>query len=436
MSDLSASKINKLAIPSIIAGLAEPIISFTDLTLVGQNLNSNAIAGVGLGSYTIMLFIWIFSSLRNSTASIVAQQVGMKNPNKTNETISKALLISLALGVLITLVTNLFATSIFGFQNAIDDTLKYSLQYYRIRSLAIPFMLGTLTLIGGFKGFQNTIWAMKTILIGGVINLSLDYLLISNSLPFIPSLGVKGVAIGSLVSQVIMFLISLYYFKRAFTFHLPLPFFNPETKSLLKMSIDLMIRSIAMNTVFILSNKYTTKLGVEQMAAHSILFWIWLFQCYFIDGYSNAAMAISGKLKGMKDKLSIPKLALKTSKINVTIALILVLIFFSITPLIQKIPKEPLTVNALFPSYYIMLLTFPIGAIAFTFDGLLMGLGESKFLRNLLIFSSLLIFIPSIYYFENTEFKLVGIWISMSTWLAFRAVVPTLFFIKKYTVFD
>lgn len=145
-------------------------------------------------------------------------------------------------------------------------------------------------------------------------------------------------------------------------------------------------------------------------------------------------MAISGKLKGMKDRLSIPKLALKTCKINLSIALILTLFFFLIFPIIQKIPKESITQSALSPSYYIMLLTFPIGAIAFSFDGIFMGIGESKFLRNLLIFSSLIIFIPSIYYFKSIDYDLSGIWLSMAIWLTARASIPALFFIKKYNL--
>ena len=84
MINVSNKEINTLAIPAIIAGLIEPIISLTDVALVGNNLDYHAIAGVGIGSYTIVLFIWVFSSIRNSTTSIVSQLYGADEKDKIN----------------------------------------------------------------------------------------------------------------------------------------------------------------------------------------------------------------------------------------------------------------------------------------------------------------------------------------------------------------
>lgn len=431
MKRISTTSINQLAIPSIIAGLVEPIISFTDLTLVGQSLSHEAIAGVGLGAYLIMLFIWIFSSLRNSTSALIALSIGQKKLNEAKNTLYCALLISIVIGFVITLFSNIAAEQIFLFQNARGKTLSFSLNYYQIRSLAIPFTLATLTLFGGFKGFQNTTWAMIIIIIGGITNLLLDIVLVNGLYDVIPKLGVEGAAIASLISQIIMFFLALSTMVKHFSFQWP-HFATEQTKELLTMSLDLIIRSLAMNSVFLVSNKLATSYGSQHMAAHSLLFWLWLFQCYFIDGYSNAAMAISGKLKGMKDNNSIYELGIKVCKINIIIALALAALMWISYPLILSISNSYEMNNVFKEAFFIMLISFPIGAIAFSFDGVFIGLGKASFLRNLLILSSFLIFMPFMYYFHTTGYQTTGIWASMLIWLFVRGAIPFFSFIRTF----
>ena len=75
------SDIQKLAIPALISGIAEPILSITDTIIVG-NIPENATISLGavgiVGSFISML-IWVFGQTRSVIASIIAQAVGQKN---------------------------------------------------------------------------------------------------------------------------------------------------------------------------------------------------------------------------------------------------------------------------------------------------------------------------------------------------------------------
>ncbi len=436
MINVSNKDINALAIPAIISGLIEPIISLTDVALVGNNLDYHAIAGVGIGSYTIVLFIWIFSSIRNSTTSIVSQLYGAGEKETLNSITSKSLLISFLLGIIIVIISNVLAPWIFKFQNAEGITLENSLTYFRIRSVAIPFTLATLSLFGAFKGFQNTHWAMRITLMGGLLNIVLDILFIKG-LAFIPALGVSGVALASLISQVTMFLIALYFFLKNFKFSVgKTDFIDKSIGSLFYMSVDLLIRAIALNAVFILTNKFATKYGDQYMAAHTILFWIWIFQSYFIDGYSNAAMALSGKIKGQKRFGLLYRLGMKICKINFLLSLALAILLFFATPWIGVFTDNVRVEQLLGGSLYIVLLTFPLGSLAFTFDGIYIGLGKAYFLRNLLLISTFFIFVPCLYFLNNLGLTLDGIWLSILLWLCIRGLVPFIHFQGKYQSYD
>lgn len=436
MKNISFKEINTLAIPAIISGIAEPIISFTDLTLVGKYLDHEALAGVGIGSFSIMLFILIFSSIRNSTTSIVAQYFGKEDKGAIDQTITKALIISFGIGVILIVLSNLFARSIFEFQNAHGYTLEQGLLYFRIRSFGIPFMLGTLTLIGGFKGFQNTSWAMQIMLIGGTLNVVLDFLFMNGVPTVFQPMGIEGVAIASLISQIVMFLIALKHFKVHFNFKTSTTFFDANFKLLAAMSFDLIIRGIAMNSVFIFTNKYAMKYGAHHMAAHSILIAVWLFQSYFIDGYSNAAMALAGKIKGQKRYGLLYRLSMKICRINFLLALFLACLALGGFPFINKISNHNGVENVLEAAFFIMLLTFPIGSVAFTFDGIFIGLGKANFLRNTLLICTLLVFFPCLYFTNNMGLDTNGIWISILAWLTARAIIPFLYFQGKYQGFN
>ena len=80
-NSIKISDIQKIAIPALISGIAEPILSITDTIIVG-NIPENATVSLGavgiVGSFISML-IWVFGQTRSVIASIIAQALGQKN---------------------------------------------------------------------------------------------------------------------------------------------------------------------------------------------------------------------------------------------------------------------------------------------------------------------------------------------------------------------
>ena len=79
-NSVKISDIQKLAIPALISGIAEPILSITDTIIVG-NKDENATISLGavgiVGSFISML-IWVFGQTRSVIASIIAKAFGKK----------------------------------------------------------------------------------------------------------------------------------------------------------------------------------------------------------------------------------------------------------------------------------------------------------------------------------------------------------------------
>lgn len=74
----------------------------------------------------------------------------------------------------------------------------------------------------------------------------------------------------------------------------------------------------------------------------------------------------------------------------------------------------------------------PINSVAFTLDGLFKGLGEMKFLRNVLLSATFLVFIPLLYCSQYFGWGLYGIWIAITAWMAVRAGMLVYKFRRKF----
>jgi len=64
----------------------------------------------------------------------------------------------------------------------------------------------------------------------------------------------------------------------------------------------------------------------------------------------------------------------------------------------------------------------PIAAVAFIFDGMFKGMGKMKYLRNVLLGSTFLVFIPVLYVLDLYDFKLYAIFIAFTLWMVARGL--------------
>ena len=435
-NSVSFKNINKIAIPAIIAGIAEPLISLTDIAVIG-NVDDNsieALAAAGIVGSFLSAIIWIVAQTKTAISAIVSQHLGANRIHAVKTLIPQAIAFNFLFSLVIYVTTAYFARAIFSAYNAEGLILQYSEDYYQIRALGYPLTLVTFAIFGVFRGLQNTLWAMKCSLTGAAVNVALDYLLVYGIEGIIPPLHLKGAAYASLAAQATMLIMAFWFFFRKTPFHLKLSLnINPRMKGLLLMAANLFVRTAALNFAIYLANAYATDYGKNYIAAQSILMNIWLFFSFFIDGYANAGNAIGGKLLGARDYKNLWELSKKISKYAVFIALILMGICALLYNQIGLLFNKEASVLAIFSSvFWIVLLMQPVNAIAFMFDGIFKGLGEAKYLRNVLLVATFLGFTPVLLISDHFGLKLYGIWIAFFVWMLIRSSTLVVYFRRKY----
>lgn len=130
-----------MAVPALISGVSEPILSLTDAAIVG-NIDFNAteaLAAVGIVTAFLSMMIWVLGQTRRAISSIVSQYVEANKLEQVKNLPAQAIFIITSLSVLIIISTYPFAEPISKLYNASDLILDYSVDYYKIRVFGFPW---------------------------------------------------------------------------------------------------------------------------------------------------------------------------------------------------------------------------------------------------------------------------------------------------------
>ncbi|WP_115460664.1 MATE family efflux transporter [Winogradskyella aurantiaca] len=434
---ISFKNINRLAIPALISGVSEPILSLTDAAIIG-NMQTNAtvsLAAVGIVTTFISMLIWVLGQTRSAISSIVSQYLGAGNLDEVKDLPAQAIVIITSLSLLIIAVTYPLAVPIFKLYNASDQILDYSVLYYHIRVLGFPFTLFTIAVFGTFRGLQNTFQPMIIAIAGTVVNIVLDIVLVYGIDGFIPAMHIEGAAWASVIAQLVMAILSGYYLLTKTDIPLRFRFpFNKEIKKFLLMILNLFVRTLALNIALYFGTSFATSYGETYIAAYTIAINIWFLGAFVIDGYASAGNILSGKLFGAQDYKTLLKLSNRLILYGIIVGTIMCLVgFLFYKPIGHIFTNDVLVLEKFREVFWMVLIMQPLCALAFIFDGVFKGLGWMRYLRNLLLYSTLLVFIPIIFLTDYYDLKLYGVFTAFTFWIMARGLPLILKFKRTFT---
>ena len=436
-TSISLKHINKLAIPALIAGVSEPILSLTDAAVVGnvQNNPTEALAAIGIVTTFLSMLIWILGQTRSAISSIISQHVGANKLDQVKDLPAQAIFLITSLSLVIIATTYPFTSQIFTLYNASDLILDYSIDYYKIRVFGFPFTLFVIAVFGTFRGLQNTFYPMLIAIIGAALNVVLDFAFVYGINGLIDPMHIKGAAYASVLAQIVMALISGYLLltKTAIPLRITFPF-NKQIGNFAIMILNLFVRTLALNITLYFATKFATGYGKNYIAAYTIAINLWFLGAFIIDGYASAGNILSGKLLGEKNYKTLLQLSNKLIKIGILQGCIIGIVgavFYY--PIGHIFTKEPEVLKQFYNVFWIVLAMQPLCALAFIFDGMFKGLGKMKDLRNLLLLSTILVFLPILFIADHYDFKLQGIFIAFTFWIIARGFPLIIKFRKQFS---
>lgn len=431
---ITNAHINKLAIPALIAGIAEPLLSITDTAVVGHiDINATeALSAVGIAGAFISMLVWVFGQTRSAISALISQYLGANKLEQIKTLPAQAIGIILTISFILIFITYPFAEYILNFYNAEGIILEYSSSYYRIRIFGLPFTLLTFAIFGIFRGLQNTFIPMIIAIVGALLNVVLDIILVYGIEGYIPAMNIDGAAYASLLSQIFMALLAVIFVlkKTSIPLKVELPI-HEELPKLAVMILNLIIRTIALNVALYFGTSFAAAYGAAYSAAYTILLNLWFFGAFFIDGYSSAGNILSGKLYGEENYEELVKLSVKLTKYAIVVGVLMLIIGGILYyPIGRIFTEEQAVLDEFYTVFWIILAMQPLCAIAFIFDGIFKGLGKMASLRNVLLVATFAVFVPTIFILDRFDLKLYAVWIAFTLWMIARGL-PLIFIFRK-----
>ena len=273
---------------------------------------------------------------------------------------------------------------------------------------------------------------MTIAVVGTLLNIVLDVLFVYGLDGVINPMHINGAAYASVIAQLIMACLAvlLLYKKTKITLQFSLPF-NKKIKDFLSMFFDLIIRTLALNIALYFGSSFAAKFGNEFIAAYTIAINLWFLGAFIIDGYSSAGTILAGKLFGEKSYKTLVDLAIKLTIIGFLLGLSILgigMIFYEYIGAVFT--QEVVVLKEFYNILWIVLIMQPLCGIAFIYDGIFKGLGWMKELRNVLLFSTFIVFIPTILLADNFGYKLEGVFFAFTLWMIARGVSLIIKFYK------
>ena len=292
-----------VAWPSVLESFFINLAGVVDTIMVGS-LGSYAIAAVGLTTQPKFLGLAVFLSLNVAVSAIVARRKGADDRESANRVVRMALLVTLILTALISVIFVAFAGPIVTMVGSQPDTHEYAVEYLQIIMGCQGFSTVSLVLNAAQRGAGNTRIAMITNLISNVVNVVFNYLLIGGNFGF-PALGVRGAAIATVLGTVCACVLSILSVMRKNSF-ICLRYVKGwiadkiSIKSMGNVWSSSFVEQVCLRIGFLLFSMTVAHLGTTELASHQIGMNMMSMSFSFGDGLSVASVTLIGQSLGRK----------------------------------------------------------------------------------------------------------------------------------------
>ncbi len=365
-----------LALPTVIEQFLSTLLQYVDTAMVGH-LGAEATASISLST----TYSWFFGSIMGGIGmgflSYIARAIGEKNEYNIRHALGMSLVTALALGLVLTLVTEAIAPFIPVWMGA-DEAIRYTgTLYFRIINTTMILRSCLFILACVLRSTGDSRTPMKINLSVNVLNIFLNYLFI-----YVLSYGAVGAGIATAISYGIGGILILFAFARNPYVCIKKEYLRPEKRVLadaLAIGIPAMITRMISCLGHIVATSFVSAMGTVVFAAHSIA--ITAEQLFYIPGYGMqaATSTLIGNAVGERDRDK----EIKVAKISLwfVISLMLaagILLYIFAGPLMSIFTVNTEVIQTGTSLLKIVAFTEPMYGAYIVMDGIYVGLGRTK----------------------------------------------------------
>ncbi|MDB4534113.1 MATE family efflux transporter [Vicingaceae bacterium] len=326
--NISYKNIWKIALPIIISGVAQNVVTVTDTMFLGRlgNVELGAAGNAG-----ILYFLLVLTGMGFTTGAqiIIGRRNGEQNYAQIGKVFDHCLYFIVPLSILLFFFVKFFSPSLLESITQSRSILSSSIAFlsYRIYGLFFAFLLGAF--IAFYVGTTKTKILIYVTLIMMVVNVFLDYSLIFGNFGF-PKMGVKGAALASVISELcaLSFLIVFTLKKIDLNKYALFKFskFDKEIlKRITKVGGPVMLQNFLSISSWFIFFMIIEKLGERELAISHIIRSIYMVLMIPLFGFSSATNTLVSNLIGQGNQGSVLTLVKRISLLSIACTAIVLL---------------------------------------------------------------------------------------------------------------
>jgi putative MATE family efflux protein len=409
-------RIAALAVPALGSIAAEPLYNLADTAIVGH-LGRTQLDSLAIATTALMLAAWLSIFLSTATTSAVAGLAAARQPGQAARATGAAYLVAAVGGILVAVILAAAAPLLAQLLGAQHAVLTGAVTYVRISAVGVPFLYLSYAGNGHLIGLADTRTPLRIALTANVLNVALEAGLVYGA-----HWGLRGSAWGTVVAQ----LAAAAAYAAASRRRRIRPAWpdRHQLTTLLRAGHQLSVRTIALGVVPLTTTAVAARLGPVALGGQQIAMRVWYLLSISLDALAVPAQVYVSTALGAGD----PRAAHHTARRSVRLGLIagaalavltaaLALVVppvFTHDPAIQHQATAALLVSAL---------TQPLAALAFVFDGLILGLSDYRSMRRAMILSIFAYAPMAALVLRFHGLGLPGIWVALGLWLAARSAL-------------
>ena len=420
-----SSLIIRFSIPLVAGNILQQCYNLVDSIVVGQFVGKEALAAVGNSFIIIFLLNSLFMGIGMGATILISQFFGAKQMDKLKAVVDTMYVAMVVGSIIVALVGFFLADPLLAMMKTPEGiTFDWSSVYLK------TIFIGTLASFGFnvnsaiLQGLGDSKTSLLFLAIATVVNIILDLLFV-----IILDWGVFGVAIATILAQLVAFIFGIWYINRKIkiiTIRLRgLDFDWAILNSCMKIGIPAGIQNAVFSLGTIALQRLINGYGPSFMAGYSAAGKIDSFAFMPIAGFSTAISTYVGQNMGAGQIERVKKGVTTTNLLSVGVCLCITAIILPTAQSLMSIfshETEVLETGVQF-LYRIMPLYFVLSLLYVT-NAALRGTGETLMPLLSLVVSVIIIRVPAAYIYDYFFGKYDIFWCYATGWIL--GVIPSL----------
>lgn len=309
MLDIRYKSILTVALPMMLSGFIQSVISITDAAFLSRfsKLAYDASGSAGLWYITMYM---VFIGLGDGAQIAMAQKVGEKNERGFAAVFQSNFVILFVAAIILTLLVQFGMPTLMNYLVTNSELAKAEQSFLEIRSYSFWAATITMSIQASYLAVGKTTLVLVASLITAFSNIVLDYLLVFGIGPF-PRLGLEGAAIASTGAEFLamLFLLSTLIggkLKNQYPVWKENFISKLQVKENLKIGIPLLFQGIVALSIWTIFFIWIEQMGGDNLTVSLNIRYIYFLAFIPIWGFAAATKTYIAQYFGAKEFDKIP----------------------------------------------------------------------------------------------------------------------------------